>query len=41
MLAGTIPTYCVTWDSSKAEPKYLEYRGIMVRMGCGILVQVL
>jgi hypothetical protein len=38
MLAATIPTYC---DNSKVEPKYLEYCGIMVRVGCGILGQVL
>jgi hypothetical protein len=37
MLVATVPTYCVTWENSKAGPKWLEYCGILVRVGYGIL----
>jgi hypothetical protein len=41
MLVATISTYCVIWDNSKAGPRQLEYCDILVRVGCGILDQVL
>jgi hypothetical protein len=37
MFVATIPTYCVTWDNSKAGPKQPEYCDILAREGCGIL----
>jgi hypothetical protein len=41
MLVEIVPTYCVTSDNSEAGPKYLECCGIVVRVGCGILGQIL
>jgi hypothetical protein len=41
MLVAIVPTYCVTCDNSKARPKRLEYYGILIRVGYGILGQVL
>jgi hypothetical protein len=41
MLVVNVPTYCVTWNNSKARPKWLEYYDVLVRVGCGILGQVL
>jgi hypothetical protein len=41
MLVANVSTYYVTWDNSKAGPRELEYCDILVRMGSGILGQVL
>jgi hypothetical protein len=41
MLVVPVPTYCVTWDNSKAGPRQLEYCDILVWVGYGILGQVL